>query len=331
MASIWSQLTQASTEKQAHDCVLYPIEDQQALAISGPDSSKFMQGQFTCHLNEITPQSFRNGACCNAKGRMVASFQLMQQTENAYLLTMHESLSETLQSHLKKYMVFFKTQMQPANYVGAGITGADAKNLLESVFPNVPEQPFAQVVHEGHILIQLPHGAGYQLWLAQEQALDILNKLNSKCTLSNNDLWNQNLIRHGLGFVSAKISEQLIPQMMNLSQCGGVSFSKGCYTGQEIVARMQYLGKLKRHMYRIALDSQHKVSAGDDVFAKEHASPVGVVVNATLIDNQQQALIVLEDKALTALAEGAIFVGPEQVIAKELLSLPYDVIDGQPD
>lgn len=330
MATIWSQLTPASPDTLTHDCVLYPIKDQQALAITGPDSSKFMQGQFTCNLSDITLEKFRFGACCNAKGRMVASFQLMQHAEQEYVLSLHASLSETLQAHLKKYMVFFKTQMQASDLVSAGITGQDAQVVLASVFPSLPQSEFEQVIHNGHILMQLPHGAGYQLWMPQDRARELLTTLSSKCTLSSNASWNENLIRHGIGFVSSNTSEAFIPQMLNLSQNGGISFSKGCYTGQEIVARMQYLGKLKRHMYRLGLDAQHEVSAGDEVLTQGQTSPVGTVVNAICANGQQQALIVLEDKALPALGEGALFVGPKQVNAKELLSLPYDVIDGQP-
>ena len=331
MADIWSELASPTEQSPSFDCALYPIEDQQVLSIVGPDSKKFMQGQFTCNLNDITPAQFRFGACCNAKGRMVASFSLLQQQEGHYLLGLDQTIATSLVTHLKKYMVFFKAQMQVTDYLVVGIQGPQAQDALASVFSQVPSQDFAQVNENGHSLVKLPHGAGFQLWLEPLEAKSTLTALLSKCTLSCNNLWNENLIRHGMGYVSASTQEAFIPQMINLSQNNGISFSKGCYTGQEIVARMQYLGKLKRHMYRIGFDGQSQVNSGDEVFVSGQTSPVGVVVNCININTQQQALVVLEDKALPHLAEGAIFAGSNQAIAKELLSLPYDVVIEQPE
>jgi folate-binding protein YgfZ len=331
MADTWSELAPPTTQNPVFDCAVYPIEDLQVLSVIGPDSKKFMQGQFTCNLNEITQTHFRPGACCNAKGRMVTSFTLLQREEGHYLLSLDASLTDITLNHLKKYMVFFKTQMQPADYLLAGVQGPDADTALASVFGSVPQHDYEQIIVNGHILVKLPHGAGFQLYLETSLAKESLRDLISKCTLSTNIKWNENKIHHGLGSVSADTSETFIPQMMNFAQAGGISFNKGCYTGQEIIARMQYLGKLKRHMYRLGFDSQIDLHAGDEVYISGQNNPIGQVINAVNCNAQQQALVVLEDKALPKLAEGAIYVGPKQVIAKELLSLPYDVIDEQPE
>ena len=331
MTDIWSELSSLATQNPAYESQIYPITDQQVLSVVGPDSEKFMQGQFTCNLGDISQQAFRPGACCNAKGRMVSSFNLVKYANHHYLLTLDASLQVITQTHLQKYMVFFKAKMQAESFILVGIQGPDAADLLLTIFDDVPAQDFAQVIKEGHVLAKLPHGAGFQLWLEPNQAQAVLNALVGKSSLSNNDKWNENLIRHGIGHVSAQTSEAFIPQMMNLPQNGGVSFSKGCYTGQEIVARMQYLGKMKRHMYRMGFEPQTRIHSGDEVFVTGQTSPVGVVVSSSHCDQQQQALVVLEDKALIHLAQGAINVGPEQASAKELLSLPYNVIDEQPE
>ncbi|MFT5594099.1 MAG: folate-binding protein YgfZ [Oceanicoccus sp.] len=331
MAAIWSELTPNTVQSPTFDCAMYPIEDQQVLSIVGADSKKFMQGQFTCNLNEISANQFRLGACCNAKGRMVSSFNLLQLEDNHYLLGLDSSLSDITINHLKKYMVFFKAQMKVTDFVIAGIQGPQAANMLATVFSQVPSTDFAQTHENGHTLVKLPHEAGFQLWLDPSQAQGTLEAIVSKCTLSTNNLWNDNLIRHGIGHVSKNTSEAFIPQMINLSQNGGISFNKGCYTGQEIVARMQYLGKLKRHMYRLGFDASVALNAGDEVFVTGQNNSVGVVLNSVIEGTQQQALVVLEDKALPHLAEGKITVGSNQAIAKELLSLPYDAVSEQPE
>lgn len=331
MANTWSEMAPLATQNPVFDCSVYPIEDQGVLSVIGPDSQKFMQGQFTCNLNEISQTHFRPGACCNAKGRMVASFTLLQREDNHYLLTLDSSLVDITLKHLKKYMVFFKTQMEIDEYLLAGVQGPDASAALESVFGKTPEHDYEQVITDGHILIKLPLDAGFQLYLDPNQANDVISKLISKCTLSDNISWNENKIRQGLGSVTASTSEMLIPQMMNFAQAGGISFNKGCYTGQEIVARMQYLGKLKRHMYRLGFDSQNTLNAGEEIYVTGQTNPVGHIINSVNNTGQQQALAVLEDKALPKLAEGAIYAGSKRVIAKELLSLPYNVIDSLPE
>lgn len=331
MAVTWSELASSTAQNPVFDCAVYPIEDQQVLSVIGPDSQKFMQGQFTCNLAEITTTQFRPGACCNAKGRMVTSFSLLQQAQDHYLLTLDASLTDITLNHLKKYMVFFKAQMQPAEYLMLGLQGIDAAAALTSVLGSAPAHDYEQISAHDCTVVKLPYGGGFQLWFDPSQDPAPLTQLLSQCTLSSQAKWNENLIRHGLGRVSALTSEAFIPQMMNLAQVGGVSFSKGCYTGQEIVARMQYLGKLKRHMYRLGFDTQTHVKPGDEIFVHGQNNPVGSVINAVNCDGQQQALVVFEDKALVKLAEGAIYTGPDQANAKELLSLPYDVIDEQPE
>jgi len=328
MSSVWSDLQFESTSQ---GCTLYPIDDQSVLSISGPDSHKFMQGQFTCHLNDVSPNQYRPGACCNAKGRMVTSFNLLQIEEGHYLISMHASLTETTQNHLKKYMVFFKTQMQASEYVLAGLTGPNAGELLTAVFEQSPQAPFEQVHAKQSLVVKLPHEAGFMLYLHPDTAKDVLSEIAKSAELGTNERWNEGLIRHGLGYITQATSEAFIPQMLNLNQQGGISFNKGCYTGQEIVARMQYLGKLKRHMYRVAFDGTQNVNSGDDLFVSDKSSPAGQVVFATNLQQQAQALVVIEDKILSHIANGELKIGPNRVQVKELLSLPYDVIDAQPE
>lgn len=327
MASIWTDIS-ASVQPEL-DCTLYPIEDQAVLSINGPDSQKFMQGQFTCNLSEINTRAYRPGACCNAKGRMVSNFNLLQLDEGDYLLSLHHSIAQLTQTHLKKYMVFFKCKMESAAYIIAGLSGPDATSALATLFSRVPLQDFEQIKEHHLTAIKLPHGAGFELYLPASHAKTTLEQLAEKCRLSSNTLWNEHLIRCGMAYVEETTTDAFIPQMMNLNQQGGVSFNKGCYTGQEIVARMQYLGKLKRHMYRLALEADKTITSGDDVF--NQGKSVGMVVNVVNTQQQQQALVVLEDKALASLAEGLLTVGENQVSVKEVLSLPYDVIDAQPE
>ena len=121
----------------------------------------------------------------------------------------------------------------------------------------------------------------------------------------------------------AQTRELFIPQMINLQAVGGVSFKKGCYTGQEIVARMQYLGKLKRHLYRLSLEAGHAAPApGTPLFTPSHASSVGEVVLAANAENGVELLAVLTSDAAQA---GDIHLGDLQGPGLSLLELPYQL------
>ncbi|MNY52191.1 tRNA-modifying protein YgfZ [compost metagenome] len=114
--------------------------------------------------------------------------------------------------------------------------------------------------------------------------------------------------------------EQLIPQMINLQAVGGVSFKKGCYTGQEIVARMQYLGKLKRRLYRLAVDGEQLPAPATELFSPERSGSVGEVVLAAQSDSGFELLAVLIEDAVS---DGRIHLGTPQGLPLRLLDLPY--------
>ena len=329
MSDFWSEQLSLHTpqplpnsEIEGHTA-LYPIPDRQVLSIKGPDSSKFMQGQFTCQINDINLNQYRPGACCNAKGRMINTFNLLQSDEHQYLLSLHTSLADPTQLHLKKYMVFFKSEMTATDIVVAGIKGPNAARVLSELFGQCPVDDYAQSAFEfGHI-IKLPFAAGFELYLPKSTADAVLNKLYSKCLLTTKESWSLNLIENGLAQLTNSNIEKFIPQMLNLSQAGAVSFSKGCYTGQEIVARMEYLGKLKRHLYRGCIEDCDTLNVGDAIYTPGHDSPIGEVVNWAQHDGNLEALMVLEDKYL----QNPLYVNSASGPHIQLLSLPYEIIE----
>ena len=320
MSDIWSELALQPPAPKA-SCTLFPITDKELVHISGKDSAKFMQGQFTCNLNDITPTQFRRGACCNAKGRMIASFTLAQTDEQTYLMGLSRGLGQVIQDHLKKYSVFFKAKMEPSNWVMAGLKGDGAKALLHSILGHATTGDFTVCNIEQGLILQLPFNAGFELWLKPEHASATLQSLIGECSLSNNEAWNLNIIQHGLGHITTNNSESFIPQMLNLGETGGISFNKGCYTGQEIVARMQYLGKLKRRLYRIHIQHGSTVKAGQKIMAEGHSSPVGEIVNIANSATNQEAVAVLDEKYCLS----TLFIEDQATAKIQLLSLPYEI------
>ena len=284
------------------------------LAVIGNDASKFLQGQLTCNLNYLSETRSSLGARCTQKGRMQSSFRIVLQ-DNGCLLAMAHELVEPQLADLKKYAVFSKSTLtdDSANWARFGLSQADA--VLESLGLNLPAETDSVARANGLIAIRASEGRA-ELWAPIAQRESVVQHLKAQLVEADLNQWL-------LGQVMAQTRELFIPQMINLQAVGGVSFKKGCYTGQEIVARMQYLGKLKRHLYRLSLEAAQEVPApGTPLFAPSHSSSVGEVVLGAQAENGIELLAVLTSDAAQA---GDIHLGDLQGPGLSLLELPYQL------
>lgn len=288
------------------------------LAVIGNDASKFLQGQLTCNLNYLSETHSSLGARCTQKGRMQSSFRIVLEPEGC-LLAMARELIEPQLADLKKYAVFSKSKLtdDSAHWTRFGLYKGDA--ALNSLGMNLPAETDSVVRANGMIAIRASHERA-ELWVPAEQTEDLLQRLKTQLTEADLNQWLLGQIRAGIGQVMSETRELFIPQMLNLQAVGGVSFKKGCYTGQEIVARMQYLGKLKRRLYRLSLDATELPTPGTPLFAPGHNSAVGEVVIAAYAEEGSELLAVLTAEAVEA---GEIHVGEAHGPKLTVLDLPY--------
>ncbi len=290
------------------------------LAVRGADAGKFLQGQLTCNLNYLSDTRASLGARCTQKGRMQSSFRILLEGDGV-LLAMASGLLEPQLADLKKYAVFSKSKLtdESAAWVRFGVEQGD--EALKSLGLELPEDTDSVVRHDRLIAIRVsPERA--ELWVAADQADDIKGKLSAQLSEGELNQWLLGQVRAGIGQVMPSTRELFIPQMLNLQAVGGVSFKKGCYTGQEIVARMQYLGKLKRRLYRLQLVADELPEPGTQLFAPSHGSSIGEVVLAANAAGHIELLAVLQAEA----AEGGdIHLGALDGPALHLLDLPYEL------
>ena len=290
------------------------------LAVRGADAGKFLRGQLTCNLNYLSDNRASLGARCTQKGRMQSSFRILLEGDGV-LLAMASELLEPQLADLKKYAVFSKSKLtdESAAWVRFGVEQGD--EALKSLGLELPAETDSLVRHDGLIAIRVsPERA--ELWVAADQADGIKGKLSALLPEGELNQWLLGQVRAGIGQVMPSTRELFIPQMLNLQAVGGVSFKKGCYTGQEIVARMQYLGKLKRRLYRLQLAGGELPEPGTQLFAPSHGSSIGEVVLAANAANQIELLAVLQAEA----AEGGdIHLGALDGPALNLLDLPYEL------
>lgn len=302
--------------------VLCWLEHEGVIAVEGPDSARFLHGQLTCDVNALPVSHSTLGARCNPKGRMQSSFRLIRVDAELYYLVMHQNLVERQLAELKKYAVFFKTQLSDASsgWLRFGLLGQDIDAALASANLPCPADTGTAMTADGALILKTSSETA-EAWLAPDSARAALERLFTAATPANLQAWLLRQIRLGIGMVFPQTYETFIPQMLNLQQLGGVSFRKGCYTGQEIVARMQYLGKLKRRMYRLLLSGETLPPPATAILDRDSGQTVGEVVMAARSESGIEVLAVLQKDAaqLATLVVGDIY-GP-------LLSpsgLPYD-------
>jgi folate-binding protein YgfZ len=295
-----------------------PLSHEGVLAVRGVDASKFLQGQLTCNLDYLSEAKATLGARCTQKGRMQSSFRILLEGDGV-LLAMASELIEAQLLDLKKYAVFSKSKLtdESASWVRFGLSHGDA--ALASLGLELP-QDTDSVVRANDLIAIRVSPARAELWVRAEQADDIRNLLAAQLPEGSLNDWLLGQIRAGIGQVFGQTREEFIPQMINLQAVGGVSFKKGCYTGQEIVARMQYLGKLKRRLYRLTLADNDAPEPGIELFSPVHASSAGNVVLAARTGSGVELLAVLQADAVE---NGNIRLGNPEGQALLLSELPY--------
>ena len=288
------------------------------LAVSGPDANKFLQGQVTCNLNYLSDSHSSLGARCTPKGRMQSSFRIVM-VSDGYLLAMASELLEAQLADLKKYAVFSKSKLadESSEWLRIGLSGGD--EALHSLGLELSDA--ADSVARGNEMLALRLSDGRaELWIPTAQAEAVQALLASQLPEAPLNDWLLAQVRAGIGQVMGSTRELFIPQMLNLQAVGGVSFKKGCYTGQEIVARMQYLGKLKRRLYRLELHDNLLPEPATELFSPTHASSIGEVVLAARSEAGVELLAVLQGDAVL---NGNIHLGSAEGSPLSVLDLPY--------
>lgn len=290
------------------------IAGEHILAVHGTDATRFLQGQLTCDVAALQPGESALGARCNPKGRMQSSFRLLKRSEQEYLLALPAGLLEAQQQDLAKYAVFFKVKLDDASqqWLRLGLWGAQAEAALAAVnLDTGPDEGQAIAVGD----------QTHELWLPTQQAETVVAALIAHATPVPAATWMLQMIRLGIGQVREETRERFIPQMLNLQYLNGISFRKGCYTGQEIVARMQYLGKLKRRMYRLSWEAEQLPLPGTSIDDSQTGQSVGEVVMAARAGSHVEMLAVLQTDAAES---PTLIVNNIKEPSLQLTALPYD-------
>jgi hypothetical protein len=269
------------------------LDYQDLLEISGEESEKFLQGQLTCDLAHLPDGGVQLGAACNNKGRVYSSFRVMRHGQ-VYFLSMQPGLSAMTQKTLQKYIPFYKAQMAVVSkrFHRYGFAGEEAQRILTTSFPEIPEVNSSITAANciiSNVSDRLPR---FELWMPwDDNALP--QAVTASLAVGNSVDWEALDQAAGICLINAEDSELYTPEELSMDLSGFVSFDKGCYTGQEIVARMHYRGKAKKRLFAASFITADKPANTDllDDTGKHLGSVFSLIDTA---GNAYRGLVVLK-------------------------------------
>lgn len=245
---------------------LMSLDDWASVTLTGPDRLEYLQGQVTTDVRELKPDRQIICAHCNAKGKMWSNMRLFHQGEG-FAFIERSSLLNGQVNELKKYAVFSDVFInQDIDAVLLGIAGHQARETLAEIFDVLPNEQHSVVQQQDSTLLHfaLPKER-FLLVTNATQAELLFGKISSKAQLNNSQQWLALDIEAGYPIIDEINSAQLIPQAVNLQALEGISFTKGCYSGQEMVARAKYRGANKRAMYWLAGTADRIPETGEEL------------------------------------------------------------------
>lgn len=297
--ALFAGIDEAPGEQAGRDFATL-LPDWTVLRIAGADAARFLQGQLTCDVGRLAILGAVAGAHCTPKGRVVANFLLTRTAEDTFEIVVPAGAAEALRASLGKYIVFSKATIEPTDLALIGCHGNAA--AAAAIGAEMPAP--GTVALDGTARATRLDSADTRLllWLPGAELAARWQALTTRARPADGAAWELLNIRDGLAYITEETVEAFIPQMINLPQVGAVSFNKGCYTGQEVVARAHYRGAVKRHMQHLVAPATATCPApGDTVYRSGKSA--GTVVTAISTGDRVEALVVVSvDAAVDDLA-----------------------------
>jgi len=276
---------------------LTAITNLTTLEVSGKEAAQFLQGQLSCNILDLTESNSFFTAFCNAKGRTISTLLILK-NKDRFLLILPVELLEKVRKKLKMYVLRADVKLEHTNN-NYCLIGLNSSTISDT--ENYPDTPF-MVSTQAEIAIRLPASQpryliictiehGIQLWTHLMQTYPL--------TAADTGLWNFLDISTGLAWLDTDSSEQYIPQMLNIDKLGGISFNKGCYTGQEIIARTHYLGKAKRELFLAECNVAAIINKDTQIISADSKQNQGKIISIQYFGQSCLMLIVIASSTAT--------------------------------
>lgn len=306
--------------------IMAPLDNYGVIRVSGEDRLDFLQNQFSNDVRTVSESHSQLNAYCSPKGRVLALFRLIMQSDNYFLVLPLERLQATL-NRLKMFVLRSKVTLEDASHeIGVlGLAGSKATSAVNTLVATAPSQVDDSVSVDSLSVIRTPGEPPRYTLIGDYQTLkSAWSKCKEFAQPVSGSHWTYQNIQAGVPEVLEANSDEFVPQMLNLHSLNAINFKKGCYPGQEVVARMHYLGKQKRRMYLAHVDTDAALQVGENVYSEPEAQgqSVGKIVNVSASPHGGcDALVVMQ---IATVEKGDPVLTPQNatLIFKEL---PYFV------
>lgn len=301
--------------------VLAPLTDSAVIRATGEDASAFLHNLLSNDIQHLGADAALRCGFCSAKGRLLADFLVWREARD-YLLQLSSDIAPAMLSKLGMYILRAKVKLAAADddLVLLGLAGGEAPALLRDLGGEVPPEPLRLIRFAAGSAIRLDANR-FQLVLRADAAEAAWELLAGKAQPAGTPAWRWLEVAAGVPHITGPTQEAFVPQMANLDLLGGVSFTKGCYPGQEVVARTRYLGKVKRRTYRARVEGGCP-AAGTDLFSTDLPDQsCGQVIQAAPAPTGGSEL--LASMLMSSAESGDVRLGSPQGPQLVFLPLPY--------
>ncbi|RKT27261.1 hypothetical protein B0G69_3072 [Paraburkholderia sp. RAU2J] len=309
-----------------HHGAYMPLTQFGVIDATGDDAASFLHGQLTNDTQHLDAANARLAGYCSAKGRLLASFLTWRSGDTIRLL-LSKDVQPAVQKRLSMFILRAKAKLVDASgeLAVVGLAG-NVRKALSGVFDALPDGVHVQVDGTAGSLIRVPDALERlrYLWIGHKAQVEaLLPSLDGQLERVSPAVWDWLDIRAGEPRITQPVVEQFVPQMVNFDVLGAVNFRKGCYPGQEVVARSQYRGTIKRRTSLANVDGElADVRPGAELFhSDDPGQPCGMIVNAA--SAQGGGVDVLVEIKLAALESGSVHLGAADGPALRFLALPY--------
>lgn len=306
--------------------VLADLSHYALIEASGEDVVEFLQGQLTHDIKLVTNDIGQLSAYCNPKGRILANFRIFKRQDH-YFLRLHSDIAEATLKRMRMFIMRSKVELLDSSdkLSRMGIAGLNATSKLKDIFKNLPINTDESSTENEVTIIKL---AGtlprYEIYASFKKIKKLWENLQEDATLIGENSWNLLTIRAAIPEIVSETIEAFVPQMVNLQAINSLSFTKGCYPGQEVVARMHYLGKLKRRLFIGSAETDTLPISGDPIMTgDDNEQKVGQIVSAShTMGKKIEFLAVLQiEKA----EKEILHIGSSTGTTIQLIDLPYSL------
>ncbi len=304
-------------DEAAQDVALARLTQDGVIRVAGADARAFLHGQLTNDVEHLPADRVRRAGWCTAKGRLLATLLVVPQGDD-FLLLLPAPLIGSVSKRLKMFVLRSKVTIEDesARWAQYGVFGAQ---LLAARRASLPSELHAVARDEGSIFMRV-EGDRLRILVPAEEAATLAERLGLRTAAEAR--WQLEDIRAGVPQVVAATQEMFVPQMINFDAVAGLDFKKGCYPGQEVVARAQYRGQVKRQMRRARIVAAAAPAAGQDLYCDDQPDQAcGTVVAVAAADNGACELLAVVPVA-SGSTQGGVRIAPGGE-ALEWLPLPY--------